>query len=596
VIFRVWSPIASSVDVSVDGRTVAMRPEVPSPAEPGHGWWRAEVPGAGPGSRYGFSVDSGPLRPDPRSAFQPDGVDGLSEVVDHAAFEWSDGGWAGLPLAGSVLYEIHVGTFSSASSRTGTGTGTFDGAIEHLDHLVDLGVDAVEVMPVAEFAGDRGWGYDGVHLFAPHHAYGGPDGFKRLVDASHARGLGVVLDVVYNHLGPAGNHLGAFGPYFGDHHRTNWGEGVNVDGPGSDEVRAWIVANARHWLVDHHVDGLRLDAVHAIADDSAVHILEALASEVRTWERECGRRMWLVAESDRNDPRYVRPVEAGGFGLDSAWADEWHHAVHAALTGEIEGYYEDFGSFDALAVALEQAWVYAGRYSPHRRRTHGRSPAGLPGEAFVVSVQNHDQVGNRAAGERIGHLTTPGRLRIAAALLLTSPFTPMLFQGEEWGASTPFLYFTDHDPELGRAVTEGRSHEFAHFGWDPASVPDPQDPQTHRRSVLRWEERHEPDHAELLEWYRSLVALRRRLPVRAGGLTPQELPAEVRMEGPVVAQRCGPVTVVANLGPEPALVDPGEHPVEEVLAHGASAGSAGWTLEPDGVVVLLALLASDAPD
>ena len=580
MIFRVWSPIASSVAVEVDGRVVDMDREGSS-----RGWWWTDVAGARPGSRYWFSVDSGPFRPDPRSASQPDGVDGPSEVIDHDAFEWTDGDWRGFPLAGAVLHEIHVGTFS--------GAGTFDGAVEHLDHLVDLGVDAVEVMPVAEFAGDRGWGYDGVHIFAPHHAYGGPDGFKRLVDACHSRGLGVILDVVYNHLGPAGNHIAHFGPYFTDRHRTNWGEAVNVDGPESDEVRAWIVANARHWLIDHHVDGLRLDAVHAIADDSAVHVLEALSAEVRAWGHEQGRSFWLIAESDRNDPRYVLPPSAGGYGLDSAWADEWHHALHAALTGETDGYYEDFGSLDDgslddgsldhLVVALRQAWVYAGRYSPHRRRTHGRSSEGLPGEAFVVSAQNHDQVGNRAAGERLGHLTSPGRLRIAAALLLTSPFTPMLFQGEEWGASTPFLYFTDHEPELGRAVTEGRTHEFAHFGWDPDQVPDPQDPGTHRRSVLRWEEREEGAHADLVDWYRRLIALRRRLPVHAGGLAPEEMPATAWADGGVLTQRCGPVAVVANLGSVQAVVDAGG---EAVAVHAASAESTGWTIEPDGVVVL----------
>ncbi|MGK2929072.1 MAG: malto-oligosyltrehalose trehalohydrolase [Acidimicrobiales bacterium] len=573
MIFRVWAPTAARVEVEVDGTAVDMAPQEEGGNDAGRGWWVADVADAGPGSRYWFSVDGGPFRPDPRSASQPEGVDGPSEVVDHGAFEWTDGAWFGFPLAGAVLHEIHIGTFSEA--------GTFDGAIEHLDHLADLGIDAVEVMPVAEFAGDRGWGYDGVDLFAPHHAYGGADGFKRFVDACHGHGLGVILDVVYNHLGPAGNHLATFGPYFTDHHQTNWGQGINVDGPHSDEVRAWIVANARHWLVDHHVDGLRLDAVHAIADDSAVHILEELAGAVRSWVRECGRPMWLIAESDRNDPRYVRPVEAGGYGLDSAWADEWHHALHAVLTGETSGYYEDFGSIDDLVAALHQAWVYTGRWSVHRKRTHGRSPEGLATEAFVISAQNHDQIGNRAVGDRLGHLA-PDRLHIAAALLLTSPFVPMLFQGEEWGASTPFLYFTDHEPELGRAVTEGRRREFAHFDWDPEGIPDPQDLETLRRSVLRWDERTEPRHVELLEWHRTLLALRRRLPVRAGGRTPAELPVEVSAEGAVVTQRCGPATVVANLGDDLAPV-PADG--ELVCAHRATEGTNGWSIEPDGVVV-----------
>jgi maltooligosyltrehalose trehalohydrolase len=458
-----------------------------------------------PGGDYGFSLDGGPPLPDPRSPWQPHGVHGPSRAVDHGAFAWADTSWRGFHLPSAVLYELHVGTFSPE--------GTFAGAIDRLDHLVDLGVDAVELLPVVEFSGARGWGYDGVDLWAPHSAYGGPDGLKALVDACHARGLGVVVDVVYNHLGPAGNYLSPFGPYFTDRHHTNWGEAVNVDGPGSDEVRAYIVDNALMWLRDYHADGLRLDAVHAIVDDSARHVLEQLADEVARLSAHLGRPLWLIAESDRNDPRYVRPAAAGGYGLDASWADEWHHALHSALSGDRSGYYADFGGLAELAKALRQAWAYDGTYSPHRDRVHGRSPAGLPGSAFVVSTQNHDQVGNRAVGDRLGHLVSAGRLRVAAALLLTSPFVPLLFQGEEWGASTPFLYFTDHeDPDLGRAVSEGRRREFAYFGWDPADVPDPQARSTFDRSVLRWDELAEPAHADLLAWYRALVALRRAHP------------------------------------------------------------------------------------
>ncbi len=564
--FRVWAPEATAVEVEVDGDRHGMR------AEPARGWWGVDVPDAGPGSRYWFSVDGGPLRPDPRSPSQPDGVDGRSEVVDHDRFPWTDQAWRGFDLAGAVLYELHIGTFSAE--------GTFDGAIAHLDHLVDLGVDAVEVMPVAEFDGERGWGYDGVDLFAPHHTYGGPDGCRRFVDACHRRGLGVVLDVVYNHLGPAGNHLAGFGPYFTDRHPTNWGQGVNVDGPWSDDVRAWIVDNARHWFADHHIDGLRLDAVHAIADDSAVHVLEQLATAVDALESELGRRLWLIAESDRNDPRYVRPADLGGYGLDSAWADEWHHALHATLTGETDGYYEDFGSLADLATALRQAWVYAGRWSPHRLRTHGRSPAGLPPAAFVVCAQNHDQIGNRATGERLGHLVSPGRQRIAAALLLTSPFVPLLFQGEEWAASTPFLYFTDHAPDLGRAVTEGRRREFAAFDWDPEQIPDPQAPETHRRSVLPWDERAAPEHASILEWYRTLIALRHDTPA----LTDPAGVVEVEIDGSVVVQRRGPVEVVANLGDEPAEVDARG---SMVVAHDATSDDDHLVLGGDGVAVVV---------
>src|SRR5690606_31291439 len=353
-----------------------------------------------------------------------------------------------------------VGTF--------TPPGTFEAAIDRLPHLVELGVDAVELLPIAQFSGRRGWGYDGVDLFAPHHAYGGPDGLKRLVDACHRHGLGVVLDVVYNHLGPEGNHLPEFGPYFSDRHTTNWGPAINYDGPGSDAVRRFVVDNALMWLRDYHVDGLRLDAVHAIVDDSAHHLLTELASEVDALATRLGRPLFLIAESDLNDPRFVRSRDAGGHGLDAAWADEWHHALHAALSGEREGYYRDFGSLAHLAKALRQAWVYDGVYSPHRRRRHGRPPVGLSGHQFVVCTQNHDQVGNRARGERTSQLLSVERLEIAAALLLTSPFVPLLFQGEEWGARTPFLYFTDHeDPALARAVSEGRRNEFRAFGWDP---------------------------------------------------------------------------------------------------------------------------------
>jgi maltooligosyltrehalose trehalohydrolase len=532
--FRVWAPERESVDVVTGQRLVPM-------VAAGRGWWTASVDGAGPGSDYTFKIDGGPPRPDPRSPFQPRGIDGPSRVVDHAAFAWSDAGWRGMPLAGSVLYECHVGTFSVE--------GTFDGAIEHLGHLADLGVDAIELMPVAEFSGPRGWGYDGVDLFAPHHAYGGPDGLKRLVDAAHARGLGVLLDVVYNHLGPAGNYLPEFGPYFSARHRTNWGEALNFDGPGSDEVRRFVIDNALMWLRDYHCDGLRIDAVHAIVDQSATHILEELAVEVEALAAHGGRPWFVIAESDLNDPRLVRGRDAGGYGLDAAWADEWHHALHAALTGERSGYYEDFGPLPLLAKALRQAWVYDGTYSPHRRRVHGRPPAGLAGRQFVVATQNHDQVGNRAAGERSSALMSEGRLRIAAALLLTSPFVPLLFQGEEWGATTPFQYFTSHaDPGLGRVVSEGRRGEFSAFGWDPADVPDPQDPATFERSRLDWTEQGQERHAGLLAWYRRLIALRRQVPE----LTEPRLAlvsAECDAEAGWLLVRRGAVAVAANLGP-----------------------------------------------
>ncbi|MEX0790964.1 MAG: malto-oligosyltrehalose trehalohydrolase, partial [Actinomycetota bacterium] len=495
-LFRVWAPKPERVNLLIGDQ---VRPMVPGRG----GWWELEVEEAGPGARYLFSLDGGPGRPDPRSAFQPEGIDGPSEVVDHAAFAWTDRTWRGIPLSGAVLYELHIGTFSAE--------GTFAGAAARLDHLVTLGVDAVELLPVAEFSGSRGWGYDGVDLFAPHHAYGGPEGLKALVDACHAAGMAVVMDVVYNHLGPAGNYLPEFGPYFSARHKTNWGDALNFDGPDSGEVRRFVIDNAECWLRDYHIDGLRLDAVHAIVDDSATHLLEEMASEVRALSASKGRTMFLVAESDLNDPKFVRPVEAGGYGLDASWADEWHHALHATLTGERTGYYEDFGPLSHLAKALKQAWVYDGTWSQHRRRVHGRSPRGLTGDQFVVSTQNHDQIGNRAVGERLGALTSEGRLKIAAALLFTSPFVPLLFQGEEWAASTPFLYFTDHpDPELGRAVSKGRRSEFSSFGWEPVQVPDPQDRATFDSSKLDWSE--VKLHAGMLEWYAGLIALRRSHP------------------------------------------------------------------------------------
>jgi maltooligosyltrehalose trehalohydrolase len=505
--FRVWAPGKQRVDVVSDGRRTPM-------AELERGWWEASDATARPGTRYGFSIEGGETRPDPRSASQPDGVLGLSQVVDHGLHSWTDSGWRGLTLPGLVLYELHVGTFSPE--------GTFDGVINRLPHLVDLGADAIELMPVAEFSGNRGWGYDGADFFAPHHAYGGPAGLKRLVDACHAADVGVVLDVVYNHAGPVGNFLGEFGPYFTDRHLTTWGAPFNFDGAGSDEVRRFVVDNALTWIREYHIDGLRLDAVHAIVDQSPVHILEQLATEVDAASAALHRAVLLVAETDANDPRLVRGRQAGGYGLDAAWADDWHHALHVTLTGERTGYYEDFASPELLGKALRQAWVYDGVWSRHREMTRGRKPTDLPTHAFVVAAQNHDQVGNRAAGERLAALVDEGRLKAASALLLTTPFTPLLFQGEEWAASTPFQYFTDHaDPGLGKSVAEGRRREFAAFGWNPAEVPDPQDPRTFERSKLDWDELEEPYHRGMFSWYRGLIALRRRLPAVAQAVLAQ---------------------------------------------------------------------------
>jgi maltooligosyltrehalose trehalohydrolase len=502
--FRVWAPRAErSVDVLIGDDRHPME-------RIGAGWWSATVDGAAPGTRYLFSIDGGPGRPDPRSAFQPEGIDGPSEVVDHASFEWTDSSWRGVPFASSVIYELHVGTF--------TADGTFDAAIERLPHLRELGIDLIELLPVAEFSGDRGWGYDGVDLYAPHHAYGGPAGLKRLVDAAHAQGIGVILDVVYNHLGPAGNYLGEYGPYFTDKYSTPWGMAVNVDAPGSDESRRFFLDNALMWLRDYHVDGLRLDAIHAIIDMSAVHLLEQMSMEVEALEVELGRDLFLIAETDLNNPRIVQRREVGGYGIDAQWNDDFHHCLHTLLTGELAGYYESFGKVEQLATSYRRGFVFAGEYDPHRGRSHGRPPVGLPAWRFLGYLQNHDQIGNRAQGDRSSHLLNPDQLRLAAGLVLTAPFVPMLFQGEEWGASTPFQYFTDHhDPDLGRAVSEGRRSEFSYFGWSPDDVPDPQDAATFERSKLLWDEVTGEPHASLLDWHRQLISLRRSRPALGPG-------------------------------------------------------------------------------
>ena len=532
--FSVWAPAARSVEVALSRGRSALAPA-------GGGWWNGDAD-ARPGDDYSYVLDGSDPVPDPRSPFQPRGVHGPSRLVDHDTFGWTDAGWRPPPLPSAILYELHVGTF--------TPEGTFASAIRRLSHLVELGVTHVELMPVAEFPGERGWGYDGVDLFAPHHAYGGPAGLKALVDACHAHGLAVVLDVVYNHLGPAGNYLSRFGPYFTGRYQTPWGEAVNLDGSGSDEVRRFFCDNATMWLRDYHFDGLRLDAVHAFFDSSALPFLEQLAEEVSSLEAELGRELVLVAESDRNDPRLVRPREAGGHGFDAQWSDDFHHALHAFFTGERQGYYTDFGPLADVAKALRDAFVVVGRYSGYRGRRHGRPATGLSGHRFLGYLQNHDQVGNRARGDRSSHLLSPGRLRIAAALVLTAPFVPLLFQGEEWGARTPFQYFTDHqDPALGGAVSDGRRREFAAFGWRPEDVPDPQDARTYEASKLDWSERERSPHRELLDWHRRLVALRRRTPALLDGRREAVRTPFDEVEAWLVCER-GPVSVACNFAAE----------------------------------------------
>jgi maltooligosyltrehalose trehalohydrolase len=531
--FRVWAPSPKRLEVQVGRKRFPM-------VAAGNGWWSAEVFSGRHGDDYGFVVDGEGPFPDPRSAWQPHGVHGLSRLVDHGAFRWTDAGWQPQPLSSAVIYELHIGTF--------TPSGTFESAIEKLDHLVELGVTHVELMPVCEFAGRRGWGYDGVDLFAPHHAYGGPEEMKRLVDACHARKLAVLLDVVYNHLGPSGNYLGRFAPYFTACHSGLWGAAINFDGPDSDEVRRFFCDNALMWLRDYHVDGLRLDAVHAIFDGSALPFLEQLGMAVKELEVQLGRNLILIPESDLNDPRLLWPRERGGFGLDAQWSDDFHHALHAVLTGERNGYYSDFGSLDDLCRALREGYVYTGQYSAHRRRRHGRKPDGLSGHRFLAYMQNHDQIGNRAKGERSGNLMSVGRLKIAAALVFASRYVPMLFQGEDWGARTPFFYFTDYqEPELAKGVREGRCREFAAFGWKPEETADPQARTTFERSKLDWSELSRALHQEILEWHQRLIQLRRTEPALADGERKSVRTRHDEVNRWLAVER-GPISVVCNLG------------------------------------------------
>ncbi|PSL52871.1 maltooligosyl trehalose hydrolase [Saccharothrix carnea] len=524
--FSVWAPAHERVRVRVDGRDHAMT------AGDG-GWWHSDATGAD----YAFLLgDSDEALPDPRSRWQPNGVHAASRVYDHSAFGWTDQAWTGRALPGAVVYELHIGTFTSA--------GTFDGAVERLDHLVDLGVTHVEVMPVNSFDGTAGWGYDGVLWGAVHEPYGGPDGFKRFVDACHARGLAVLLDVVYNHLGPSGAYLDRFGPYFAG--SNDWGPGLNLDGEGSDEVRRYVVDNALGWLRDFHVDGLRLDAVHALVDRSALHVLEQLAVEVEALSAAVRRPLTLIAESDLNDAKLVTAREGGGYGLHAQWDDDLHHALHVALSGETFGYYPDFEG--ALGRTLREVFRHAGTWSSFRGRHHGRpvDRDRLPGHRFLAYLQNHDQVGNRATGDRLSATVSWRRQAVGAAIVLCSPYTPMIFMGEEWAASTPWQFFASFpDPELAEAVRTGRRREFGRHGWGESEVPDPIDPETVRRSTLRWDEVSSPGHRELFELYRALIALRRSRPELAD---PRLDRFVVREEGSVLVLHRGSLRVVCNLG------------------------------------------------
>ncbi|MFW3471401.1 malto-oligosyltrehalose trehalohydrolase [Streptomyces microflavus] len=541
--FEVWAPEADTVVLE------AAEVRYPMERDPlREGWWSAGAE-AVDGDRYGFRVDDGPLLPDPRSRRQPDGPDGPSAVVDQGAYAWREG-WAGRRLTRAVLYELHVGTY--------TPEGTFDAAAARLGHLAELGVTHVSLMPVCPFPGTNGWGYEGVSLWAVHEPYGGPEGLKRFVDTAHGLGLGVILDVVHNHLGPSGNYLPAFGPYFTDTHHTPWGAAVNLDAPGSDEVRAFLLGSALAWLRDYRLDGLRLDAVHALADTRALTFLEELSTAVDALAVELGRPLGLIAESDLCDPRTTTPRPAGGLGLHAQWNDDFHHALHTALTGESQGYYADFARapLAALAKTVTSAFFHNGTWSSFRGRTHGR-PVDVtrsPAHRFVGYAQTHDQIGNRALGDRLAASLSPGLQACAATLVLTGPFTPMLFMGEEWGARTPWQFFTDHtDPELAEAVRNGRRREFGAHGWAEEEIPDPQDPATRDRSCLDWSEPEREPHARLLDWYRRLIALRRTLP----DLHDPDLAAVKTAfdeDARWFAYRRGDLRIAVNLADKPAAI------------------------------------------
>lgn len=500
--FVVWAPLAQRVEVHIvapDDRFVPMEPRE-------RGYYQAIVDNVEPGCRYLYRLDGETERPDPASKYQPETVHGPSQVID-PVFDWQATHWAGLPLQDYIIYELHVGTF--------TAEGTFDAIIPHLDELKDFGITALEIMPVAQFPGNRNWGYDGVQPFATQNSYGGPEGFKRLIDACHQRGMAVILDVVYNHLGPEGNYFWGYGHYFTDAYRTPWGSAINFDGPHSDEVRRYFIENALFWITEFRIDALRLDAVHAILDFAATTFLEELADAVGDTRDQLNRRVYLIAESDLNNARLIEARERGGYGLDAQWSDDFHHALHTLLTGELEGYYCSFGRLEHLVRMLREGYTYTGQYSPARERHYGNSPRHVPAYRFVVCAQNHDQIGNRMLGERLSQLISFEGLKLAAGALLLSPFVPMLYMGEEYGETAPFLYFISHgDAPLVEAVRQGRKEEFAAFSWQ-GEPPDPQAETTFQRSKLNRELRHTGQHRVLYDLHKELIRLRKTHPVLA---------------------------------------------------------------------------------
>ncbi|MBV8930889.1 MAG: malto-oligosyltrehalose trehalohydrolase [Mycobacteriaceae bacterium] len=531
--FAVWAPNPKLVRLDVDGTLYNM-------AKSEDRWWRATVE-TRPDARYGYVLNEDPqVLPDPRSPRQPDGVHERSQLWEPDPSVWTDHAWAGRAVDGAVIYELHVGTF--------TPEGSLDAAIGKLDYLVELGVDFVQPMPVNAYSGTHGWGYDGVLWYAVHEPYGGPDALMRFVDAAHNRGLGVLIDAVFNHLGPSGNYLPRFGPYLTSAD-TPWGEAINVSGPDADEVRRYIIDCALRWMRDFHADGLRLDAVHALVDTTAIHILEELAAETDGLAEQLGRPLSLIAESDLNDPRLITPRDRGGYGLAAQWDDDIHHAIHTAVSGERQGYYADFGSLQTLASTLSNGYFHAGTYSSFRGRRHGRplDKSQVPATRLMAYTTTHDQVGNRAAGDRPSQNLDFGQLAVKAALALGSPYTAMLFMGEEWGSSRPFQFFTSHpEPELAKATAEGRKAEFTDHGWDSEDIPDPQDPQTFLRSKLDWDEVYDGEHGRLLDVYRSLIALRRKPDFADPWLA--NLQVDYDEEQRWIAMRRGTFVIACNLG------------------------------------------------
>jgi maltooligosyltrehalose trehalohydrolase len=499
--FTVWAPLLNNLALKIVSPVERVIPMT----RIDRGYWRIEAEDAFPGTRYFYLLDSEKERPDPASRYQLEGVHGPSQVVDHTAFPWDDHRWKGLALADYISYELHVGTFSQE--------GTFDAIIPYLEYLLDLGVNNIELMPVAQFPGTRNWGYDGVFPYAVQNSYGGPEGLKRLVNVAHQNGIAVVLDVVYNHLGPEGNYLWDYGPYFTGTYKTPWGDAINFDGPYSDEVRHYFIENALRWITDYHIDALRIDAIHGIFDFSAKHFLQELGDAVHHQADCLGRQVHVIPESDLNDVRVINPKDLGGYGLDAQWNDDFHHALHTLLVREQSGYYRDFGKIDHLEKAFREGFVYSGEYSTFRKRRHGSSSKIRPAHQFVVFSQNHDQVGNRPRGERLASMVSFEQLKLAAGVVMLSPYIPLLFMGEEYGETAPFQYFVSHSDEvLAEAVRRGRKEVFSHFGWD-GNIPDPLSETTFRNSKITLELHSQHDHRILFEFYQKLIRLRKEMPV-----------------------------------------------------------------------------------